>query len=160
MTAAEIALHFCFTFSILKGRIREGTEMTTVRRAMATDAATLAAVAAVTFPLACPLHTTEQAKAEFIDEYLGEGSFSGYIADPLREVLLAEIDGEPVGYSMLVAGEPHDPEVAASITARPTVEISKCYVMPEHHGQGLRPRRWRQASPRHRRATQRACGSG
>jgi ribosomal protein S18 acetylase RimI-like enzyme len=118
-------------------RICEGTKMTTVRHAMATDAATLAAVAAVTFPLACPPHITEQTKAQFIDEYLGEGNFSGYIADPLREVLLAEIDGEPVGYSMLVAGEPHDPEVAASITARPTVEISKCYVMPDHHGAGV-----------------------
>jgi GNAT superfamily N-acetyltransferase len=52
-------------------------------------------------------------------------------------LLIAEVDGEPAGYTMLVAGEPHDPDAAASITARPTIELSKCYVLPEHHGAGV-----------------------
>jgi ribosomal protein S18 acetylase RimI-like enzyme len=110
---------------------------TTVRHAMATDAAALAALAAATFPLACPPHTTEEAKATFIAENLLEGNFVAYLADPQRELLIAEVDGEPAGYTMLVAGEPHDSEVAAAITARPTIELSKCYVMAEHHGAGL-----------------------
>lgn len=38
---------------------------------------------------------------------------------------------------MLVAGEPKDADVASSITVRPTVELSKCYVMPGHHGAGI-----------------------
>jgi ribosomal protein S18 acetylase RimI-like enzyme len=35
---------------------------------------------------------------------------------------------------MLVFGEPSDFDVAAAITARPTVELSKLYVLPAHHG--------------------------
>jgi ribosomal protein S18 acetylase RimI-like enzyme len=38
---------------------------------------------------------------------------------------------------MLIDGEPTDPDVAASLTARPTAELSKCYVMPGHHGAGI-----------------------
>jgi GNAT superfamily N-acetyltransferase len=108
--------------------------MTTVRRAQARDAAALAAVAAVTFPLACPPHTTDEAKAAFIAANLTETHFDSYLADPARVLLLAEIDGGPAGYAMLVFGEPADPDVAAAITTRPTVELSKFYVLPEHHG--------------------------
>ena len=108
--------------------------MTTVRRAEARDAAALAAVAAVTFPLACPPHTTDEAKAAFIAGNLTETHFDGYLADPNRVLLLAELDGVPSGYTMLLFGEPADPDVAAAITTRPTVELSKFYVLPEHHG--------------------------
>lgn len=110
---------------------------TTVRNAVATDAATLAAVALVTFPLACPPGTTEESSQRFIDDNLREPHFADYLADPARDVLLAEVDGEPAGYTMLVVGEPHDSDVAAAITVRPTVELSKCYVLAEHHGQGV-----------------------
>jgi GNAT superfamily N-acetyltransferase len=108
--------------------------MTTVRRAEPSDAAALAAVAAVTFPLACPPHTTDEAKAAFIAGNLTETHFAGYLADPARVLLLAELDGAAAGYTMLVFGEPTDPDVAAAITTRPTVELSKFYVLPEHHG--------------------------
>lgn len=110
---------------------------TTVRRATAADAGELARVAAVTFPLACPPHTTDEAKAAFIDGHLREVHFDGYLADASRDLLLAEVDGVVAGYTMLIAGEPTDTDVAAAITTRPTVELSKCYVLPEHHGQGV-----------------------
>lgn len=108
-----------------------------VRFADATDAATLAAVAAATFPLACPPHTTEQASAEFIAAHLSETSFVGYLADPQRELHLAEIEGGAAGYTMLVFGEPHDLDAAAAITVRPTAELSKFYVRAQHHGAGV-----------------------
>lgn len=38
---------------------------------------------------------------------------------------------------MLIACEPKDVAVAAAITVRPTVELSKCYVMPGYHGAGI-----------------------
>lgn len=41
---------------------------------------------------------------------------------------------------MLVAGEPADADVAASITHRPTAEVSKVYVHPDHHGGGVAAR--------------------
>lgn len=108
-----------------------------IRPAVAPDAAALAAVAAVTFPLACPPHTSDEAKADFIAKNLTETSFTGYLADADRALFLAELDGEAVGYTMLVFGEPHDEDVAAAITLRPTVELSKVYVLPGHHGAGV-----------------------
>jgi diamine N-acetyltransferase len=108
-----------------------------IRPATASDAPALAAVAAVTFPLACPPHTTEQAKADFIANHLSEASFDGYLADPERDLFVAELDDAPVGYTMLVAGEPSDADVAAAITTRPTIELSKVYVLPDVHGGGV-----------------------
>lgn len=94
-------------------------------------------MASTTFPLACPPHTTEEAKAAFIAENLTRESFDGYLADPARDLFLAEVDGVAAGYTMLITGEPSDPDVAASLTTRPTAELSKCYVMPGHHGAGV-----------------------
>jgi ribosomal protein S18 acetylase RimI-like enzyme len=109
----------------------------TVRRAVASDAVELARVAAITFPLACPPSTTDEAKADFIATVLSEASFASYLAAPDHIVLLAEVDGAPAGYTMLVTGDPYDPDVAAVVTARPTIELSKVYVMPEQHGAGV-----------------------
>jgi ribosomal protein S18 acetylase RimI-like enzyme len=38
---------------------------------------------------------------------------------------------------MLVLGDPTDEDVRAAIRVRPTVELSKCYVVPGHHGAGV-----------------------
>ncbi|WP_345763623.1 GNAT family N-acetyltransferase [Diaminobutyricibacter sp. McL0608] len=109
-----------------------------VRPATAEDASALAAVAAVTFPLACPPHTTDEAKAQFIATVLSEERFAGYLTDQARDLLIAESeDGTAIGYAMLVNGEPADPDVAGAIRVRPTIELSKCYVLPGHHGEGV-----------------------
>lgn len=109
----------------------------TVRPARAADADALAVLAAITFPLACPPHTTEAAKRAFIAQHLSRTSFAGYLADPERRLFVAESDGPLLGYTMLVAGDPGDSDVAAAVAARPTIELSKCYVHPEAHGAGL-----------------------
>ena len=109
----------------------------TIRRATAADVDRLAFVAAVTFPLACPPHTTREDAAAFVVEHLSADAFRGYLADPDRILLIAEEDGRAIGYTMLVLGEPHDKDVAAAITLRPTIELSKCYVLPGHHGRGV-----------------------
>ena len=111
--------------------------MPIVRPAVPAELPELAAVAALTFPLACPPHTTDEAKAAFIAAHLTETSFAGYLADPARDVLVAEVDGRIAGYVMLIEGEPTDADVAAAIRIRPTVELSKCYVHPEHQGAGV-----------------------
>ena len=116
-------------------RYRVGVPLT-VRTAVPDDAAALADVAAATFPLACPPHTTEAAKADFIAKHLSETAFEGYLADPERQLAVAEFEGEPIGYTMVVFGEPQDPDVAAAITVRPTAEVSKLYVLPAQHGAG------------------------
>lgn len=110
---------------------------TTVRPATAADAAVLAELAAITFPLACPPHTTPEAIASFIAENLSEVHFDRYLADPSRTLLLAEVGGESAGYAMLIGGDPTDPDAAAAVTVRPTIELSKFYLMPGHHGTGV-----------------------
>lgn len=108
-----------------------------IRQATARDAAALHEVAAETFPLACPPHTTQEAIADFIATSLSQAAFEGYLADPRRLLFIAEQDDEVAGYTMLVFGEPTDPDVATAVTTRPTVELSKVYVRAAHHGTGL-----------------------
>ena len=98
----------------------------------------LAELAAETFPLACPPHTSDEAKASFIRTVLSEERFAAYLVDPDRSLFAAEdASGALVGYTMLVRGEPADADAAAAISRRPSVELSKCYVLPGGHGSGI-----------------------
>jgi ribosomal protein S18 acetylase RimI-like enzyme len=87
--------------------------------------------------LACPPHTSEQAIADFISKNFAVTHFDGYLADPQRRLFLAEDADVAIGYAMLILSEPTDPDVVASITLRPTAELSKLYVRPGHHGAGV-----------------------
>lgn len=114
-----------------------------IRRAAPEDAAALHELAAATFPLACPPESTTVDQSAFIDAHLSEASFRGYLADADRVVLVNEIDGRLVGYTMLVFGEPTDADVRASLgddRARPVAELSKCYALPSSHGSGVASR--------------------
>jgi ribosomal protein S18 acetylase RimI-like enzyme len=110
-----------------------------IRDATTDDAALLHRLAAATFPLACPPHTTVEAIEDFLATVLSEASFANYLRDPDRALFIAEDDAIPAGYTMLVFGEPHDADAAAAITLRPSVELSKIYVLEGHHGQGVAP---------------------
>lgn len=109
----------------------------TIRKALSTDAAALAALAAETFALACPPGTAPEAIREFIAANLSEERFAGYLGDAARDIRLALQDGEPAGYTMLVFGEPSDADVAGAIGHRTTVELSKVYLLGHHHGAGI-----------------------
>jgi ribosomal protein S18 acetylase RimI-like enzyme len=114
-----------------------------VRTAGPEDAAALARVAAATFPLACPPHTTPKAIADFIAANLTEARFAEYLRDPARQLLLLEVGGEggvdaaAAGYAMVVHAVPSDADVVAAIGSAPTTELSKLYLLPGHHGSGL-----------------------
>ena len=110
---------------------------TTVRGATPDDAGRLHELAAATFRLACPPGTTEEAIADFLATTLSETSFDGYLADPARTLLIAEVDGTPAGYTMLVFTEPADADVAAAVTSHPVAELSKFYVLQDQHGAGV-----------------------
>jgi len=105
-----------------------------VRRAVTADDAALHVLAVETFPLAGPPGTRQTSMDNFGAAHLSTASFAAYLADPARELWLA---GDCDGYTMLVFGEPTDPDVAQAITTRPTVELSKCYVRAAHHGTGV-----------------------
>jgi diamine N-acetyltransferase len=106
-----------------------------VRPALLEDVPALARLAAITFPLACPPGSTAADQQAFIDAVLSAERFEQYVTDPQRDVLVA-VDGDLLGYTMLIAGEPTDPDVQRALTLAPTIELSKCYVHPDHHGAG------------------------
>ena len=91
------------------------------------DVAELAEVAARTFPLGCPPSITPANIAAFVDANLSEARFAEYLADPQRRILTANRDNRIVGYAMLVREVGDDPQV----------ELSKMYVLPDHHGSGI-----------------------
>jgi ribosomal protein S18 acetylase RimI-like enzyme len=110
---------------------------TTIRTAVSADAELLHELARQTFPLACPPTTTPSAVAEFIATHLSVESFRSYLGDSTREILIAEVDSQPAGYALFCGDEANDPDVASVLTVRPTIELSKCYVLSEFHGTGI-----------------------
>ena len=110
--------------------------MTSIRKATADDAGRLAALAAVTFPLACPPSSSPEDIAAHVANTLSEGHFQAYLSDPDITVLVIDDGGPLRGYSLLVNRPAQDPEVVAALALAPSVELSKCYVHPEHHGLG------------------------
>lgn len=127
-----------------------------IRPATTADIDALAELAAETFPLACPPHTTAEAVADFVARNFTPGHFAGYLSDAERTVLVAErrvggsedgragASGESdeasarlVGYTMLIGGEPKDADAAAAVAARPAIELSKFYTRAGEHGGGI-----------------------
>lgn len=116
---------------------------TLIREAVPGDAEALSALAALTFPLACPPSSLQADIEAFIATNFTVERFQEYLADPAKAVLVADDDGVLAGYSLLVATPTADPDVAAVLAetaAVPAVELSKCYVHPGHHGGGLAAR--------------------
>ncbi len=105
-----------------------------VSTATAADSAEVAAVAARTFPLACPPSSTPEDIAAFIAANLSTNNFDEYIRE--HRVLVAR-ENVIVGYSMLVNGVVEDPDVQRAVTLRPAMQLSKMYVLPEFHQAGV-----------------------
>jgi ribosomal protein S18 acetylase RimI-like enzyme len=103
----------------------------------AADTEELAAVAARTFPLACPSSSTPENIVAFIAANLSPDRFAEYIADPDRVILSAREDSRIAGYAMLIRGIIDDPDVQRAVPTRPTVELSKMYLLPDSHGTGV-----------------------
>jgi len=109
----------------------------TTRRAGSHDADLLHDLAAHTFGLACPPGTEQADIDAFIAAHLSSESFVRYLADPDRIVLLALEGDAPVGYSMLVGGPIADPDVAAVVDEKTSIELNKFYLAAERHGSGV-----------------------
>jgi ribosomal protein S18 acetylase RimI-like enzyme len=101
------------------------------------DAVELAAVAARTFPLACPPSVALADVASFIDANLSDARFAEYLADPRRRIFTATREDRIIGYAMLIDGVSDDSEVQRAVGIRPAAEISKMYVLAAHHGSGV-----------------------
>ena len=113
-----------------------------VRRATAADAADVAWLAALTFPLACPPEAARTEMATHIAEKLTPGHFRKWAASD-RHALLVHDDGTRLlGYALLVRGAPEGAAEAdavrqASGLDAPYVELSKIYVQPGVQGGGV-----------------------
>ena len=101
------------------------------------DLTELAAVAARTFPLACPPGVTDDNVDAFIAANLSVDAFTGYLEDPDRVLLIARDESRILGYAMLIRGVPEDTDVQRAVPLRPAVEISKMYTLPDVHGAGV-----------------------
>ena len=111
-----------------------------VTTAVEADLPELAAVAGLTFPLACPPSAAPADVAAFVAENLSQNRFRAYLADADRMVLIARDDsgnGRILGYAMLIRGLADDADVQRAVPMRPTVELSKMYVLPDAHGVGV-----------------------
>ena len=86
-----------------------------IASASTVDAAELAAVAARTFPLACPPSVELADVASFIDANLSDARFAEYLADPQRQIFTAAREGRIIGYAMLIRGVSDDPEVQRAV---------------------------------------------
>jgi GNAT superfamily N-acetyltransferase len=102
--------------------------------AVGNDAAALADVAAITFPLACPPSVTAGDIEDFIATNLSTRCFEEYLADPDRRVLTAVDDGSIIGYAILARGVSSD--ITGCVESRPAAELSKMYVLPDWHRSG------------------------
>lgn len=110
-----------------------------VRPGLASETEALAALAAETFPLACPPGTSPAAIEEFLAANLSAANFARFLAAPDHDVLVAVAPDQPdvlCGYTVLSYTEPADADVRAVVLDRPAAQISKCYVRPTSHGTG------------------------
>ncbi|MET9327551.1 GNAT family N-acetyltransferase [Tsukamurella sp. NPDC003166] len=106
-----------------------------VRRARTEDAGSVAALAARTFPLACPPSLAREHVADFIATHLSEAEFDRHLADPAHRVLVVDGAGGPVGYALVLHGA--HAEGPEALRGAPSAYLSKLYVDPEHHGGGV-----------------------
>lgn len=109
----------------------------TTRHGVPGDEQTLHDLAARTFALACPPGTAQADIDAFVATHLSAESFARYLTDPDRVLVIVSEDDQPAGYSMLVRGPIADPDVAAVVDEKTSVELSKFYLTAERHGSGL-----------------------
>ena len=104
----------------------------TLRRATATDAASLAQFAARTFSETFASDATPDNLATFLAATYSPQRQLSEIEDPAVLTLLAEIDGELAGFVQLRNGSP-----PPCIAARGALEVGRFYVASRWHGTGV-----------------------
>nr|WP_281242100.1 GNAT family N-acetyltransferase [Ruania alba] len=90
-------------------------------------------MAARTFALACPPDLPAADAEAFVAEHLDAVALRRALRARDRVLLVAEVAGAVVGYSMLALGHPEAADVRAVVSEDAGAELSKCYVLPEHH---------------------------
>jgi ribosomal protein S18 acetylase RimI-like enzyme len=113
-----------------------------VRRASVDDAAEVAWLAALTFPLACPPEASRSEMATHIAQKLTPARFREWAASDEHTLLVYDDGARLLGYALLILGTPEGAAEAeavrrASGCEAPYVELSKIYVQPDAQGRGV-----------------------
>lgn len=116
-------------------------DATVVRRATPSEAAEVAWLAAMTFPLACPPGTAVDEMARHIATHLTPAAFAAWAVSVDHALLVAARGDELLGYALLHLGVPDgadEARVLADSTGGPgpAVELSKIYAHPLELGSG------------------------
>lgn len=109
-----------------------------VERAELADADALSALAALTFPLACPPELSYADIASFIEAGLSPAAFRDYLSDGDNLVLVTRDDqGDLLSYVLAIPGVVMDPGSAEELLGQYPLGISKFYAAPRAQGTGL-----------------------
>ncbi len=117
-----------------------------VRPARADEAAEIAWLAALTFPLACPPGTPVTTMAAHVARKLTPEHFRAWVLSPDHALVVAVREPastarQVVGYSLVALGEPEGEQEAATLRSAvgpgPYAELSKIYVHPDELGTGV-----------------------
>ncbi|WP_284293954.1 GNAT family N-acetyltransferase [Luteimicrobium album] len=118
-----------------------------MRLARPDDVRALVALAAETFPDACPPGLSAEAIAEHVARELDDAHFASWVAGRYGEpaapavVLVAEAGDRLVGYALLVRARPADPAqldglLGSGYPHAASVELSKIYALASARGTG------------------------
>jgi len=122
-----------------------------VRPARPDEAAAVAWLAALTFPLACPPGTPVPTMADHVAAHLHPRAFHRWAGSPRHALLVATAggarladDAAPLGYALVVLGEPDGAAEADvlrdAVGPGPYAELSKIYAHPSALGTGVAAR--------------------
>jgi len=111
---------------------------TMIRHAETSDAMAMQHLIAQAFPLACPPDTLETDIKVHLANKCSSENFKSYISNDKTVVVVAYDGANLLGFAILIF-VPTASETVASALASPanTVELSKFYVDPSQHGQGI-----------------------
>lgn len=109
-----------------------------IRHASMNDADNLQQLIAKAFPLACPPNTDETDIKVHLARKCSSENFKSFIADENTVVIVACDGSDLLGFAVLIFAETTSEKIASSLTSvSSTVELSKFYVSPTEHGQGI-----------------------
>ncbi len=108
-----------------------------IRSARVDESDAVAALAAATFPDACPASMPEVAIRAYIDAHLSPARIAEHLMGDQAEVIVGERAGELVGYVLLFRGDAGRPPTGSGVTVSPTALLSKCYVRAGVRGGGV-----------------------
>jgi ribosomal protein S18 acetylase RimI-like enzyme len=126
-----------------------------LRRATAADAATLAELGARTFHDTFAADNRPEDMAAYLSSAFTAERLAEELADPRSVFLVAESEGEAVGYAKLHAGETHE-----GVRGERAIELARLYAAKEWLGRGVGPALMRECLAEARRRGHRTIWLG